>query len=82
LRRRCAGRAPAIEVRAGRTSTTAPRESLEAEVHGRRNQPGHLAEPVAEGQAGDALTHSGIGHATLNADGLITNLRNRMVPPR
>jgi hypothetical protein len=81
LRRRCADRAPAIEVEAGRTSTTAPRDSLEAEIHGRRNQSGQLAEPITEGQASDVPHHSGIGHATLNTDGLFTKLRNRMVLP-
>jgi SnoaL-like domain len=36
---------------------------------------------VARAADGGLGTHSGIEHATVNADGLITNLRNRMVPP-
>lgn len=36
---------------------------------------------VARAADGGLETHSGIEHATVNADGLITNLRNRMVPP-
>ena len=36
---------------------------------------------VARAADGRLGTHSGIEHATVNADGLITSLRNRMVPP-
>jgi SnoaL-like protein len=36
---------------------------------------------VARAVDGRLTTQSGIEHATLNADGLITNLRNRMVEP-